>query len=158
MIRHFFRKAFASASFLVWKDDIELILMRWQIDSLTADLWQTKVILGNPASVFRSLRRFAKSCSFLQCTFSSHLTAISIRLFLDLSLKLSTDFCLLVSSLHEAGSLLLFFLAPSRFLLPFLKGFACHKNSFSVMGAPVAALCPAHCLFFFRLLHSSFAS
>src|SRR5262245_15229831 len=55
-----------------------------------------------------------------------------IRLFLDFFLKLSTGFCLLVSSLHEAGSLLLFFFTPSRFLLPFLEGFT-HKNSFSVM-------------------------
>src|SRR5262249_45918817 len=65
--------------------------------------------------------------------------------------------CLLVSALHEAGSLLLFSLAPSRFLLPFLKGFTCHKNSFSVRGAPVTALCPAHCLFSFRLLHAFFS-
>src|SRR5262245_54878533 len=91
------------------------------------------------------------------CINASHFMAISIRLFLDFFLKLSTTFCLLVSSLHEPGSFLLFFLAPSRFLLPFLKGFTCHKYSFSVIGAAVTALCPAHCLFSFRLLHAFFA-
>jgi hypothetical protein len=79
-----------------------------------------------------------------------------VRLFLDL-LTLSTSFSLLVSSLYQAGSLPLFFLSPSGFFLPFLKRFTCHKNSFSVMGAPVTALCPAHCLFSCRLLHAFFA-
>src|SRR5262245_39312149 len=72
---------------------------------------------------------------------------ISIRLFWNFFLKLGNGFGLFVSALHEAGSLLLFFLAPSCFLLSFFKGFTCHKTSLSVRGAPVTALCPAHCLF-----------
>src|SRR5262247_685081 len=60
---------------------------------------------------------------------------ISIRLFWNFFLKPSNGFGLFVSTLHEAGSLLLFFLAPSCFLLSFLKGFTCHKTSISVRGA-----------------------
>src|SRR5215475_5664359 len=91
----------------------------------------TPTLLGTPASVFGSVKCFAKIRWFLyECAFL--FMAISIRLFLDFFLKFSTGLCLLVSSLHEARSLLLFFLAPSRFLLPFLKGFTCHKNSFQL--------------------------
>src|SRR5215831_422678 len=61
---------------------------------------------------------------------------ISIRLFWNFFRNPSNGFGLFVSSLHEAGSLLLFFLAPSCFLLSFLKGFTCHKTTFSVMDAP----------------------
>src|SRR5262249_26790149 len=81
---------------------------------------------------------------------------ISIRLFWNFFLKLGNGFGLFVSALHEAGSLLLFFLAPSCFLLSFFKGFTCHKTSLSVRGAPVTALCRAHCLFSFRLLQCFF--
>src|SRR6266403_2692835 len=50
-------------------------------------------------------------------------------------LTLGAGFCLLVSSLHQPGCLLLLFLAPSGFLLPFLECFTCHKTSFSVVSA-----------------------
>src|SRR5215813_13430808 len=105
--------------------------MRWQIDSLTASLrahqryWATQLPCSVRSNASPTFRWFLYECAFL-------FMAISIRLFLDFFLKFSTGFCLLVSSLHEAGSLLLFFFAPSRFLLPFLKGFTCHKNSFQL--------------------------
>src|SRR5215472_16487427 len=91
-------------------------------------------ILGNAAFVFHSLMiRQGPSVSYFM--------PISIRLFWNFFLKPSNGFGLFVSTLHEAGSLLLFFLAPSCFLLSFLKGFTCHKNSPSVMD-PLG-----HCLY-----------
>lgn len=78
-------------------------------------------------------------CFLSEC--DSYFMPISIRLFWNFFLKPSNGFGLFVSTLHEAGSLLLFFLAPSCFLLSFLKGFTCHKNSLSVMD-PLG-----HCLY-----------
>jgi hypothetical protein len=120
--------------------------MQWQIDFLTPSP-QAHHIYGAIQLLFVEMIPQDPGASYMnyECAFYyAHL----IRLFWDFLLKLSTGFCLLVSSLHEAGSFLLFFLAASGFLLPFLKSLTCHKNSFLVMGAPFTALYPAHLPFF----------
>src|SRR5262245_3763800 len=98
-------------------------------DSLLTRLRQTHGILRKAAFVFHSLM-------IRQGPSGSYFMPSSVRLFWNSFLKFSNGFGLFVSSLHEAGGLLLFFLAPSCFLLPLLKGFTCHKTSFSVMDAP----------------------
>src|SRR5262250_2294552 len=108
-------------------------------------------ILGNAAFVFHSLMiRQGPSVSLSEC--DSYFMPISIRLFWNFFLKPSNGLGLFVSTLHEAGSLLLFFLAPSCFLLSFLKGFTCHKNSLSVMD-PLGhcPLCSRRCIMRSRL-------
>src|SRR5262250_1806535 len=108
-------------------------------------------ILGNAAFVFHSLMiRQGPSVSYLNVILI--LCPFQIRLFWNFFLKPSNGFGLFVSTLHEAGSLLLFFLAPSCFLLSFLKGFTCHKNSLSVMD-PLGhcPLCSRRCIMRSRL-------
>ena len=73
--------------------------------------WRTKIFwIGN-------FRRFLRG----GCRLSWFL-----RIFLTISARAR----FLISSLHQPGGFLQSFFAPSRFFLPFLKCFTCHKISF----------------------------
>src|SRR5215468_7109601 len=113
-------------------------------------------ILGNAAFVFHSLMiRQGPSGSYMNeililCPFQFGCFVISSS-----SLVTALAFSFLRSMRRAA--FFCFFSRRAVSFCRFLKVSLAIKNSFSVRGAPVTALCPAHCFFSFRLLHAFFA-